>query len=140
MDSGIVSKCKGLDLLWPPMLFFEGKGTKYITQSAIESLCSAVAHRVVGRHVGLGNTSQMKELRDQLALEIGGPGDLLCCLIGAWASLVKLSVITRTSTDRCLLSSADQKSMHTSSIGAELLMLSNGAQAAGLGGFPTTHL
>lgn len=39
-----------------------------------------------------------------------------------------------------LQSSAVQKSMHTSCIGAELLMFSKGAWTAGSGVFPITHL
>lgn len=58
----------------------------------------------------------------------------------AWANLVKWSVTTRTSTECCLWSSALQKSMHTNSIGADVLMLSRGARADGSGVLARLHL
>lgn len=70
MNCGVIGKREGP--LWALVFFLKGTGTEHVTQSVIESLCSHIAHGMVGCCVGLCNTSQMKSLRcDQVALEIG---------------------------------------------------------------------
>lgn len=102
MNSGVIGKREGLDLSWPLVFFLKGKGMEHVAQSAIEPLCSPIAHGVVGCRVRFCNTGQMKELCNQVAPDIGALigmyplretvntehivpelfGDLLCRLIG----------------------------------------------------------